>query len=440
MKLLGRNATYLPGKLALKICPDFLAHLTPPKTVIAVTGTNGKTTVSNLLTSILEKNGYAVTNNGLGSNVQAGVTTTLLADSSVLGKAKKEIAVLEVDERSSMLIYPYIKPDYLYCNNIMRDSIMRNAHIGFTSFILNRKLPASTKLILNADDLLCANLGPDNQDRTYFGISAEKPAQSASGFDCDIVYCPACGGRLENEYLRYNHIGRMRCPACGGGSPEPDFCVTDIDRENMTLTVSHNGGEDTYPLLNDNIVNIYNQIGVIALLSRLGLTFDQISKGFSSGEIVKTRYDRLESGDLRITMQMAKGLNPVACTQGFRYAASCEGEQKGLIILIDDKRENIGNTENICWQYDCDYSYLADSSINQIVFSGPRCKDHYLRSLIAGVPAEKMKQAPVINGGAEVIDLAISKDIYVLYDNYCISDAEHIRDRLVQFGKEGGRK
>ena len=42
MKLLGRNATYLPGKIATKLCKDFLRHLTPPKTVIAVTGTNGK--------------------------------------------------------------------------------------------------------------------------------------------------------------------------------------------------------------------------------------------------------------------------------------------------------------------------------------------------------------------------------------------------------------
>ena len=100
LKLLGRNATFLPGKIALKIDKDFLGELTPPKTVIAVTGTNGKTTVSNLLNSILLKNNYTVTNNSLGSNVQAGVATALLADSTFTGKAKKEIAVLEVDERS----------------------------------------------------------------------------------------------------------------------------------------------------------------------------------------------------------------------------------------------------------------------------------------------------------------------------------------------------
>ena len=119
LKLLGRNATFLPGKIAVAIDKDFLGGLTPPKTVIAVTGTNGKTTVSNLLNSILLANGYSVTNNSLGSNVQAGVATALLEDSTFTGKAKKEIAVLEVDERSSLRIYPYIKPDYLICNNII---------------------------------------------------------------------------------------------------------------------------------------------------------------------------------------------------------------------------------------------------------------------------------------------------------------------------------
>lgn len=125
LKLLGRNATYLPGEIAVKLCKDFLGYLTKPETFIAVTGTNGKTTVSNLLTSVLTANGYDVTNNSYGSNVQSGIAAALLADSTFTGKPKKKIAVLEVDERSSLLVYPYIAPDYLICNNIMRDSLKR---------------------------------------------------------------------------------------------------------------------------------------------------------------------------------------------------------------------------------------------------------------------------------------------------------------------------
>ena len=135
LKLLGRNASYLPGKVAVKLCKDFLAHLQMPKTVVCVTGTNGKTTVSNMLTKILRECGYSVTNNALGSNVQAGVATALIEDADFLGRTKKEIAVLEVDERSSLLVYPYIKPDFILCNNIMRDSVKRNAHTDFITYI-----------------------------------------------------------------------------------------------------------------------------------------------------------------------------------------------------------------------------------------------------------------------------------------------------------------
>ena len=41
LKITGHNATDFPGKLALKICPDFLKDIAKPEKIIAVTGTNG---------------------------------------------------------------------------------------------------------------------------------------------------------------------------------------------------------------------------------------------------------------------------------------------------------------------------------------------------------------------------------------------------------------
>ena len=246
LKLLGRNATYLPGKIALAIDKQFLGGLTQPKIVIAITGTNGKTTVSNLLNSILRENGYSVTNNSLGSNVQAGIATVLLEDSTISGKPKKEMAVLEVDERSSLRIYPYIKPDYLICNNIMRDSLSRNAHTEFISYIINAALPETTKVILNADDMVCATLAPDNKDRTYFGLDIAKDHEESPLYLQDIVYCPKCGNILEADYIRYNHIGRLHCSSCDFKSPEPDFVITEINRDENTFTITHDGVNEKY--------------------------------------------------------------------------------------------------------------------------------------------------------------------------------------------------
>lgn len=433
LKILGRNASYLPGMIALKLNKDFLRYLKPPKTIIAVTGTNGKTTVSNLITSILQKNGYNVTNNSLGSNVQAGIATVLLQDSTLTGKAKKEIAVLEVDERSSLKIYPYIKPDYLICNNIMRDSLARNAHTEFISYIVNEALPTTTKLILNADDLICATLAPNNAERIYFGLDAEKTDERSPLYLQDIVYCPKCGSKLESEYIRYNHIGRMHCSTCDFRSPTPDFMVTEIDRESNTFTVAHHGKHETYTLSNDNVVNLYNFCGLIALLTTLGLSYEQISAGLDKSKIIKTRFDKIRSGELNITMQLSKGQNPTASARCFSYVAKCPGDSKAIIFVGD----NFEDSESPCWFFDANYSYLQDPSINQIILSGPRCKDQYLRALLADIPSEKIKLIEDSKAGASILDTSISKDIYVLYGPYMVKEANLVKEDLIKLGAEG---
>ena len=432
LKLLGRNASYLPGKIAVTIDKHFLGGLTQPKTVIAVTGTNGKTTVSNLLNSILTENGYSITNNSLGSNVQAGIATALIEDSTFTGKPKKDIAVLEVDERSSLRIYPYIKPDYLICNNIMRDSLARNAHTEFISYIINSAIPESTKVVLNADDLVCATLAPNNKQRIYFGLYVEKNHEDSPLYLQDIVYCPACGELLEADYIRYNHIGRLHCTKCSFKSPTPDYVITEINREENSFTVCHNGICETYNLINDNIVNLYNFCGLIALLSDFGLSYEQISLGFQKSKIVKSRFDKLTAGNLTITMQLSKGQNPTASARCFSYVSKCPGSNKAIIFVGDD----FEHLESPCWFYDSNYSYLKDPSINQIILCGPLSKDQYLRALLAGVPAEKIKITSDSTAGPDILDTELSQDIYILYGPYMVRQANQVKEKLKTLGQE----
>lgn len=436
LKLLGRNATYLPGKIAIRLCKKFLAYHTPPKTVIAITGTNGKTTTSNLVTSILRTNGYSITNNSYGSNVQAGVISALIEDSDLLGHPKKDIAVLEVDERSSLLVYPQLKPDYLICNNIMRDSIKRNAHTEFISYIISSALPKTTKLIVNADDLIAANIGSVDNPRVYFGLEAEIPECNSPQHILDIVYCPNCGNLLKSDYVRYNHIGRHYCENCGMRSPTPNYAVTDIDRQGGTFAVRIQDENATFRLVNDNIVNIYNSCGAVALLSELGLTREQIAKGFENVEIVKTRFDSVQSGDLNITLLMSKGQNPIACSRCFDYVAKAPFTNKGVIVMIDDLHDNDHDSEATCWLYDCDYSAFTDQSITQLVFAGPRCKDHYLRALLAGVDPGKIITTEKCADAAQLVDTELCKNIYILHDLYRPGDAKSNKDILIARGKE----
>src|SRR5574344_1174582 len=88
LRLIKRTATYFPGKIAVTICPDFLGKIKKPEKIIAVTGTNGKTTVSNLIIDSLEKNGKKVLNNRLGANINAEIASTLVDGTTIRNKTK----------------------------------------------------------------------------------------------------------------------------------------------------------------------------------------------------------------------------------------------------------------------------------------------------------------------------------------------------------------
>ena len=153
MHLMKRNATNLPGEVALQLCPSLLANFQMPKHVIVVTGTNGKTTVTNLIGNVLKKCGNDIITNAFGGNVDTGIASLLLANSKLNGTLTADTLLLEMDERSAQRILPYVKPDYLVCTNLQRDSMKRNAHVEFIFDFLNRNIPEKTVVISNADDL-----------------------------------------------------------------------------------------------------------------------------------------------------------------------------------------------------------------------------------------------------------------------------------------------
>ena len=390
LRILRRNATYFPGYVALKLCPDFLARVGKPKKIIAVTGTNGKTTVSNLLNDVLEQNGYHVLNNQLGSNVAAGIATSLLMGCGLFGKTKFETAVFEVDERSSGRIYPYVKPDILVITNLFRDSIMRNAHPQYIAGIIDEAVPETTKLVLNADDLISAGVSPKNA-RVYFGLDR----MGTDVMECinlinDMQVCPECFGELIYDYRRYHHIGKAHCRDCGFKSPESDYLGTEIDIEAMTMTVTDKDGCMAYNLLSDSIFNIYNMVTVIAALREFGLSHNEIKAGFDKSKIVETRFNVQQAGDINVVMQMSKDRNALACSRAFDYISGLPGD-KEIIMMMNNLSDDRRWSENVSWLYDCDFEFLKKDNITRIVATGPRARDYYLRLLMAGVPEDKLR-------------------------------------------------
>ena len=75
----GRG-TNLPGQVALKIDPNFIRNikgLDPEKTIF-VTGTNGKSTTTNLIAHVFKSAGVSIAVNLEGANLIGGVVVSLL--------------------------------------------------------------------------------------------------------------------------------------------------------------------------------------------------------------------------------------------------------------------------------------------------------------------------------------------------------------------------
>lgn len=434
LKLIGRKATSMPGSWAIIICPDFLGRIEKPKKIIAVTGTNGKTTVSNMIEDILEQNGEDFVCNREGSNVPTGVVSALIANSTFFGKPKKDLAVFEMDERSTVRIFPHLQPDILLVTNIFRDSYRRNAHTEYIYDILNGSIPEKTKLILNGDDPLCSRIR-EKGERVFFGM---EPLDFEDGQFKNLVRdgasCPRCSSALTYDFTRYHHIGICHCESCGYTFPQRDYRITEADRDKGQMKVEFRGESYQVRLTDPNPINMYNQLSAIAVLSEFGCKPEQIVAAFAHLKIAESRLKTTEIAGKTLVRFVAKGQNPVACSRAFDAVKSFPG-QKCVVLMLDDVHDAAHSVENIAWFYDTDFEFLNDPQVTQIVVGGARHWDTYVRLLLADVPAAKIKHAESENEMVNLIDFNTA-DSFIIYDDiYRTGTMELVQKGLVKYNE-----
>lgn len=402
------------GLLLLTLEPNFLEKVKKPKTLIAVTGTNGKTTTCNMIVDTLEKNNIKVLSNKEGANVGAGIAKALMKGTTIFNKSKNNIAVIEFDEISSKNYLPKLKPNYLIVTNLSQDTMSRNGHVDYVFNKINEGIPSYTTLILNGDDLITSNLGFDNK-KIYFGIDKNvKTINNVSTLWQDLKICPNCYNKLNYEIIRYNHIGSVKCPNCSYTNKNLDYKITDIDYKNNLLYVN----DVKYNILNNSIFNIYNELICIAISNELKL---KNLAAINQIELPKSRYYSKKIGDKEIISQFAKGQSPIAVSNALDYVKNIEG-LKDIILILDDQHEKIkhGDSENTSWIYAADFEILKDPSINKIIIGGERCYDYKVRLLLASVDENKIITEYNELDTAKHVSLEANK-IIVIHDLYNIS-------------------
>ena len=125
LRLMKRGGTSLPGKLALKVDPNYLNTLAKGVRTLVLTGTNGKTTSTHIVAQALENMGEQAFYNRSGANLIQGITTEFAIRSSIGGKPRYKLAVIECDEGALRRVCAAVDPEVLVVTNVFRDQLDR---------------------------------------------------------------------------------------------------------------------------------------------------------------------------------------------------------------------------------------------------------------------------------------------------------------------------
>ena len=416
-KLVGKGSS-LPGKLALKVCPDILSRVRLPAHIIAVTGSNGKTSTVEMIAAILRADGKNVIYNQEGSNQIEGVTTLILTHATLRGRVRADVLLLESDERYARYSFRYFHPTEFVITNLYRDQLTRNGH---PEWVYDAILPAihpDTELILNADDPLSSCFARGHEKVIWFGLDrCSFDVDAPTGAYHDGACCPVCRGPMEYGYVHYNHIGAYRCPKCGHQKPATDCTATAVDLEKGRLTID---GAVTVDLAFRSIYNVYNILAAYAVCRRTGASPETCAGVLSRYLLKNGRMQTFCLGAHHGTLLTSKHENSIAYDTNLRYIAA-SGEPCTVLVIVDAVSRKYFTSET-SWLWDIDCDQLNAPHVREIVLSGRYCSD--LAERFSYTELKNWRVQPDIAEAAAELKAAGDGELYVVT---CFSD----RDKLL---------
>ena len=366
----------LPGKVALKLNKNILTKLAQGWHVVLVTGTNGKTTTSDMIVKALQADGLTVINNSAGANMTPGIVAAFIKYYKFFDKRPNRYAVIEVDEGYMRQITSMLTPAMIAVTNIFRDQLDRFGETTTTyKLILDAiKNVPDTELILNGDESMLGNMPVPNECLYYGFEHYGKPEIAAN---TESIFCRDCKTKYEYESIVFNHLGNYSCPNCGHSRPELDYTITDVRLSPSGSRVLVNGDEVAVGV--PGLYNIYNAITAYAVADQLGVKKSTINQSLATQENKFGRFELVDVDEKQMRLLLIK--NPAGCNQCIDTVAIDE-EEVSLMFLLNDK---YADGRDVSWIYDAHFEKLAGMNISKVIIGGDRAYDMAIRLKVAGL-------------------------------------------------------
>ncbi|MGN0658090.1 MAG: MurT ligase domain-containing protein [Emergencia sp.] len=372
------------GEKAMKIDPQMVAHFKgiDYSRVLFITGTNGKSTTTNLITHIFRSSGRTVVANLEGANLIYGVATALSKASTLTGRIRADYIIFETDERYLPLIYKQLPAGNIMITNLQKDQVQRNGDPDFIYRKLFDGIPSGLRLFLNNEEPRTKAFDVKGAQVITYGV-----ARHGESFTKDETFptmaCPKCRRKIVFDYYNNDGVGRFHCSSCDHRSEDKaDYTITDVDFAGRTFRL----GEVSFSMPYDTPYMCYNYAGALAVAQELGgISPEEASKAFGSFQNVGGRFEILKYKGKTIKYMRIKQENPETLQTCINVMAA-DPEKKmvclGLCPLID----MIPHYTNSFYAFDCDLSGLVKSDVEKyFCFSDRVCYDTANRLIYEGV-------------------------------------------------------
>jgi lipid II isoglutaminyl synthase (glutamine-hydrolysing) len=386
-RLIGHKGTTLPGVVALKIDPNIISKISGQiKHFIFITGTNGKTTTSNLLAHLLRSAGMKIMNNAEGANMISGVASCLINHASISGRLKYDYAVLEIDEASLPAVMKQVTPQMVVITNFFRDQMDRYGEIDTLIKRIGAAIhPIQTKLILNADDPLAFRLNSSGTDDVFFGLGKHSYRFGDYGM-YESKYCPKCREEMKYDHVHFGQLGFFTC-SCGFERPNPHYEIDSVQCNPLTFSLKN----ETYRVNMKGAYNVYNVLAAVACAAELGIQVKNIQESLHKFHSDNGRMQVFQFKGSPYIVNLNK--NPSGTNVALTEILSTNYE-KQVVFFINDF---IADGEDVSWIWDVDFECLHRGDIKTIICSGSRTTDLLLRLKYAGIDPNKVFNIPSID-------------------------------------------